>query len=112
MESTLIYLGGCGYGRASLKLGILCKTSIDFGSVKIDVPRDRDSSFIPVAVKKYETVESDLEEKIDYILSNFTYVHDHITHNIRNMFNKNCTNEKLCLYYYDLFSNLDDVAIS
>ena len=36
----------------------------DFGSVKIDVPRDRDSSFIPVAVKKYETVESDLEEKI------------------------------------------------
>jgi len=55
---------------------------------------------------------SDLEEKIDYILSNFTYVHDHITHNIRNMFNKNCTNEKLCLYYYDLFSNLDDIAIS
>lgn len=55
---------------------------------------------------------SDLEEKIDYILSNFTYVHDHITHNIRNMFNKNCTNEKLCLYYYDLFSNLDDVEFN
>ena len=55
---------------------------------------------------------SDLEEKIDYILSNFVYVNDKINHNIRSIFSENCTNEKLCLYYYDLFSNLDNVAIS
>ncbi len=35
-----------------------------FGEARIDIPRDRDSSFSPIAVKKYETVESDLEEKI------------------------------------------------
>jgi len=38
------------------------KTS--FGQETLKVPRDRQSSFEPVAVKKYETVESDVEEKI------------------------------------------------
>lgn len=36
----------------------------NFGEARIDIPRDRNSSFTPIAVKKYETVESDLEEKI------------------------------------------------
>ena len=35
-----------------------------FGKARINVPRDRNSSFNPLAIRKYETVDSDLEEKI------------------------------------------------
>ena len=38
------------------------KTS--FGQEELKIPRDRNGTFEPVAVKKYETVESDVEEKI------------------------------------------------
>lgn len=36
----------------------------DFGKTTLKIPRDREGSFEPVVVKKYESVESDLEEKI------------------------------------------------
>ena len=35
-----------------------------FGASDIKIPRDREGTFDPVVVKKYEGVESDLEEKI------------------------------------------------
>lgn len=35
-----------------------------FGEETLDVPRDRNGTYEPIAVKKYETVESDVEEKI------------------------------------------------
>jgi len=38
------------------------KTS--FGEEPVNIPRDRQGVFEPVAVKKYQTVESDVEEKI------------------------------------------------
>ena len=53
---------------------------------------------------------SDLEEKIQYILNNFSEVNDKLTTNIRNKFVQNYTVEKFCKYYYDIFSNLDNVA--
>lgn len=34
------------------------------GTVNLAVPRDRNGEFTPLAVKKYETVESDVEERI------------------------------------------------
>jgi len=36
----------------------------NFGTGELAVPRDRQGEFEPIAVKKYETVESDVEEKI------------------------------------------------
>lgn len=36
----------------------------NLGSAELSVPRDRNGTFDPIAVKKYETVESGLEEKI------------------------------------------------
>jgi putative transposase len=36
----------------------------NFGQSKIDIPGDRKGDFEPIVVKKYETVESDVEEKI------------------------------------------------
>lgn len=38
------------------------KTS--FGQAELQVPRDRNGSYEPLAVKKYETVQSDVEERI------------------------------------------------
>ena len=62
-------------------------------------------TFIPC---KYDW--SDLEEKIDYILSNFNELNEKINHNIRNMFLEKFTNEKLCLYYYNLFRKLNEIG--
>lgn len=52
---------------------------------------------------------SDLEEKIEYILDNFSEVNDKLTTNIRNKFVQNYTIEKFCKHYYDIFSNLDNI---
>lgn len=45
-----------GHGTKTLKTS--------FGEQKIDVPRDRDGSFEPKAVRRYQTVQSDVEQKI------------------------------------------------
>lgn len=45
-----------GYGRKTLKTSV--------GEQEIVVPRDRDATFEPQAVRRYETVQTDVEEKI------------------------------------------------
>jgi transposase-like protein len=45
-----------GHSRKTLKTS--------FGTQEIAVPRDRNGGFEPVAVRKYETVQSDIEERI------------------------------------------------
>ena len=45
-----------GHSTKKLKTG--------FGNAQLKIPRDRKGDFDPVAVRKYETVESDVEEKI------------------------------------------------
>lgn len=40
------------------------KLKTNFGTTQLVVPRDRKGEFEPIAVKKYESVESDVEEKI------------------------------------------------
>ena len=62
-------------------------------------------TFIPC---KYDW--SDLEEKIDYILSNFNELNEKINNNIKSVFLEKFTNENLCLYYYNLFSKLDNIG--
>jgi transposase-like protein len=45
-----------GYSSKKLKTG--------FGETEIKIPRDRNGEYEPISVRKYETVESDVEEKI------------------------------------------------
>ena len=52
---------------------------------------------------------SDLDEKIDYILSNFKRLNNDINYRIREVFQDNFTGDKFCKYYYDMFSNLSGV---
>jgi len=63
-----------------------------------------DVTYIPC---KYDW--SDLEEKIDYILTNFDELNEKILTNIRSMFKEKYTYENLCMYYYSLFSELEGV---
>ena len=101
-------------------MGELCFRDLEsmvFGTVILKPSHERVDTLPNIMIDDETFVSckydwSDLEEKIDYILSNFTYINEKINYNIRNIFNKNCTNEKLCLYYHGLFSNLDDVAVS
>lgn len=45
-----------GYHEKTLKTAM--------GQAAINVPRDRNGTFVPLAVKKYETLDSDLEERV------------------------------------------------
>lgn len=45
-----------GYSQKTLKG--------NFGQETIDIPRDRNGAFDPLVVKKYETIDNDIEEKI------------------------------------------------
>ena len=52
---------------------------------------------------------SDLNEKIDYVLSNFNTLNERINHNIREKFEKEYSHEKLCMHWYNIFKNLNNV---
>ena len=39
------------------------------GDIKVQIPRDRNGNFEPTVVRKYETVESDVEERIEILLN-------------------------------------------
>jgi hypothetical protein len=53
---------------------------------------------------------SDLEEKIDYILSNFNELNEKINYNIRKAFSEQYTYENLCMHYYNIFKNLNNIT--
>lgn len=116
------YVNGLWNSKISLSpfgMGELCFRDLEsmmFGTIILK-PSHKEVDTLPNIMVDDKTFISckydwsDLEEKIDYILSNFKYINEKLNHNIRSLFNNNCTNEKLCLYYYNLFSNLDDIAI-
>ena len=52
---------------------------------------------------------SDLEEKIEYILSNFEILNKDINYKIREVFKNNFNGDKFCKYYYNMFANLSGV---
>ena len=52
---------------------------------------------------------SNLEEKIDYVLSNYKEVRQRLVWNMREKFKKLNTSENLALHLYELFSKLDGV---
>ena len=53
---------------------------------------------------------SDLEEKLDYVYSNFTELNQRIVHNIRKKYSEEFTSENFCSHYYNIFNNLNTVT--
>ena len=52
---------------------------------------------------------SNLEERVDYVLSKFNFLNEKINHNIRERFNNEYRYEKLCTYWYNIFSNSNSI---
>jgi len=52
---------------------------------------------------------SNLTEKIDYVLSNFNELNKRINNNIRNKFSKIYSYKNLCMWWYNIFSNLNGI---
>ncbi len=52
---------------------------------------------------------SNLNETIDYVLSNFDTLNERINHNIREKFIKKYDYQRLCLYFYNIFRKLDKI---
>ncbi len=52
---------------------------------------------------------SDLEEKIDYIMTNFNELNERINLEIRKRFIEGYDYDKLCMHWYNIFSNLKTV---
>ena len=55
---------------------------------------------------------SNLEERIDYVLSNFNTVNEMINTNVREKFMDGYDYNKLCLHWYNIFKNLSGVKAS
>ena len=53
---------------------------------------------------------SDLEEKIDYTLSNFKELNEKLVNNCRNYYIENFTHESIGKYLYNMFKNIDSVT--
>ncbi len=54
---------------------------------------------------------SDLDEKVDYALSNFEQLHTRLNETIRSKYETEYDYRKLCKYWYDLFKNLNSIKV-
>ena len=52
---------------------------------------------------------SNLNEKIDYILDNFNELNEKINNNLREMFLREYSYEKLCIHWYEIFAKLNTI---
>ena len=53
---------------------------------------------------------SDLEEKIDYIMTNFDELNEKINLEVRKRFVEGYNYDKLCMHWYNIFNNLPDIT--
>jgi hypothetical protein len=53
---------------------------------------------------------SDINEKIDYVLSDYSNIQKLYTENFRSRYIKESSSEKLVIYYYNLFKTLDRIT--
>lgn len=53
---------------------------------------------------------SDLNEKIDYVLSNYNHLQKKLVENFRKKYIEEYNPEKLVMYYYNIFKNIDGIT--
>ena len=53
---------------------------------------------------------SDINEKIDYVLSDYTNLQKFYTENLKKKYIEESKPEKMVMYYYDLFKNIKGVT--
>tara|TARA_R110002012_G_scaffold272708_1_gene458335 strand:- start:2911 stop:3927 length:1017 start_codon:yes stop_codon:yes gene_type:complete len=110
MYNSKIVTAPIGYGEMAVR----DIEAASFGSVLIKP----DMSYIKSVPFLYEDDEtyiackydwSDIEEKIDYVLSNWTHLQDKLTYNMRKRFEDQYNDERLATHLYNIFANLDGI---
>jgi len=99
-------------------MGELCFRDFEamqFGTIILKPDQSKVDSFPNMMIEnetyipcKYDW--SDLEEKIDYILSNFNELNEKINNNIRKLFKEQYAYENLCMHWYNIFKNLNNIT--
>lgn len=112
MYDSKIVIAPFGYGemaprdiQSAMFGNILLKPSMEYVDT---IPN------IYVDGKTYISVKhdwSDLEEKIDYVLSNFKELQSYLVENMKKRFIESNSVENRVLHLYNLFKNLDNVGI-
>ena len=59
--------------------------------------------------EKGESIIKCLDEKIEYVLNNFDELNEKINNNLRLKFENQYSYEKICLHWYNIFKNLDNI---
>jgi glycosyltransferase involved in cell wall biosynthesis len=67
---------------------------------------ENDETYIAV---KYDW--SDLEERIDYVLSDYKNIRERLVQNMRKRFEEKYNLEHLVLHIYNIFKNLENVGV-
>ena len=111
MYNSKIVMAPIGYGEmaprdieASMFGSILVKPDLSYIDTKPLVFEDGETYF----AVNYDW--SDLEEKLDYILSNYSSLQKRITENMRKKFLEATNKEKFALHLYNIFNKLEGVT--
>ena len=111
MYNSKITTAPIGYGEMAVR----DIESAAFGSVLLKP----DMSYIDSKPFVYEDGEtyiackydwSDVEEKVDYILSNYKEIQSRLVENMRARFSDEYSDEKFVLHVYEIFKNIDSVT--
>jgi hypothetical protein len=111
MYNSKITTAPIGYGEMAVR----DIEAASFGSVLIKPNMDYINSvpFLYENEKTYIACKydwSDINEKIDYVLSNYKELQPYLTENMRKKFDQNYTSEKLAIHLYNIFLNLDNIS--
>ena len=112
MYDSKIVMAPIGYGEMAVR----DIEAAGFGSVLIKPDMDYIYSK-PFVYEEGETYISckydwsDVEEKIDYVLSNYKELQPHLVENMRKRFREQYSHENLALHLYDLFRNLPLMSV-
>ena len=112
MYNSKIVMAPIGYGEMAVRDieaagfgSVLIKPDIDYIYSKPYVYEDGET-YISC---KYDW--SDVEEKIDYVLSNYNELQPHLVENMRKQFTEQYSHENLALHLYDMFRNLPSMSV-
>ncbi len=110
MFNSKIIAAPIGYGEMAVR----DIEAASFGSILLKPSMDHLSSTpfiyedgVTYVACKYDW--SNVEEKIDYILTNWDHLQSFITENMRKRFNEEYSEEKLAIHTYNIFKNLNNI---
>ena len=112
MYNSKIIMAPIGYGamaprdiEAAMFGSILVKPDMNFIDSKPFIYEDNET-YIAV---NYDW--SNLEERLDYVLSNYNELREYLVQNMRRRYNEEYTYSKIALHLYDVFKNLKEVSV-